>query len=312
MPVETGEGTMRSRNRTRRAAATGAVIAVVVLVVVAAAAGGLYLLRSETPARNTGISTGSTVSSQATGSAVSSSSVTSVVATTNSIGAQNLTDLFQNLASGLNEPQYLVGNYSELTYVLSTESLNHTSGLDDYSSTYSVIGPTTPDGVPATKVGLSFTNESTDGGVLRNDTRQYTIDLSWNGTVVQLYNETTHEYEQFLNTDPDTWLLTQSTEEVYGDTIGFFQNSTFLQQVGTSSLTIGSTTLTVSSFTATQAFFSSGTGYVPGDSLTIGIGIAPGTTLHIPTSVVAIGEASPGNSSSWEQVTFTLAGVTTA
>ena len=296
---------MRSRNRIQRAAVAGAVIAVVVVVVVAVAAGGFYLLSSETSARTSGSSTGSTASSRATGSAVWSS-VASIVTTT-SVGAQNLTALFENLSSGLNEPQYLIGNYSELSYVLSIESLNHSSGADDYSSTYSVIGPTTPDGVPATKVAVSFSNESTDGGILRNDTQQYTIDLDRNGTVVQLYNETTHEYKQIMNPDPNFWLLTQGTEEAYGGAIYFFQNSTFLQQAGSG--TIGSTTLAVSSFRITPAYFSSGGGNFPGDTFTIGIGIAPGTTLHIPTSIVEIGETSPGNSSSWERVTFT--GVTT-
>ena len=302
---------MRQRDGTQRAAIARTVIAVIAIVVVAAAAGGFYLLASMTSASITGPTMGTTAPSQATGSIASSTSVRSVV-TTSSVGAQNLTDLYQNLASGLNEPQDLIGNYSELSYAFSTEYLNHSGGQNDYSSTYSVLGQVTPDGVPATKVGVSFTNESTYGGLMRNNTQQYTIDLDRNGTVIQLYNETSHEYKQIMNTDTDMWLLTQGTEGFYGYAVNFFQNSTFFQQVGTTSLTIGTTTLAVSSFSLTPAFFSSETGNFPGDTLTIGIGIAPGTTLHIPTSIVVTGEASPGNSSSWERVTFTLTDVAAA
>ena len=242
---------------------------------------------------------------------MSSVSVASTV-TASSIGPQNLTDIFKNLASGYNDPQDLIGNYSRLSYTLSIRSLNHSSGYIDYNSTYSVVGQTTPNVVPATKVSISFSNESTDGGVLRNDTQGYTIDLDRNGTVIQLYNETSHTYLQNYGPDPEAWLLTQGTEEYYGNIIGLFQNSTFLQQIGAHSVTIGSATVALSSFMANSAFFGSGTGYVPGDTVTIGIGIAPGTTLYIPTSVAVVGELYPGNSSSWEQVTFTLTDATTA
>ena len=90
-----------------------------------------------------------------------------------------------------------------------------------------------------------------------------------------------------------------------------FQNSTLIQQVSTSSVTIGSTPLNVSNFVPTLAFYSQ-FGDTSGYHVAVGIGVAHGATLYVPISVVEIGESTPNNSSSWEQITMTLTGITVA
>jgi hypothetical protein len=148
--------------------------------------------------------TGSTLSSTSVGittttsslvpppvSTTSSSVQTSVTST--STGSENLTSLFLNLASG-QTTKNIIGNYSSLSYTVTLKLLN-SSGFVNYTSTYSVGGKTIVNGTSVTEINTSFSVISSgvpSYGISPNGTQPYTLFMAQNGTVIQVYNGTSH------------------------------------------------------------------------------------------------------------------------
>jgi hypothetical protein len=196
-----------------------------------------------------------------------------------------------------------------MSFGISIKYLN-SSGLASGQLSYAIVGHPIVKGTQTTQANITISGSAVDIQGAINGTQHYSVFTAQNGTVIQIINGTTI---MAGNVASNTNQVLYDLYLPYGYTILLFQNSSFFQQANSSSVRIGSVSLSVTSFLPTRAYYGP---YLPSQgpqgNYVVDLGLAQDATLYVPTYVSDTLEQSQGDSSTWEQFTFTLTNIAVA
>jgi hypothetical protein len=279
-----------------RSALTSTASTAVAVIILVATIGGYYLL----------LQSGFTSTTQSS-SQQSTSSVSGVA-------AHNPVYYSWQLVAGyqISLPN-LLGNYSQMAFLMSTKGMNYSESSNETTS-YAVVGHPLLDGIPTTEVISNSTLLSISNGTRVVD--QSVNNVIWmasNGTVIQSNENGKIETGAKVGNPDDliTPIALGGPFDFAADILSL--NSTLVSAVNSSTISVGSSQMAATTYepTARLAFSVAPFGF--GYSVTVEAGVAQGTSFYVPVYMSIFGPpVLNGFNSELALTTITLVSITAA